>query len=142
VAWVRVGNQTQCDTHDPDGARLWGATAEPCPDCFRSAAVPLVDLSDEKPAAPPEGCIDGAARERSLTSIALFADGIGRELAAAKDADGKPNEARNIPEAVKMLDLAIRAHRAAGELTRVRERRDYVARLERTVKKLRGGGRN
>lgn len=132
MSWVLVGDRQQCSVHDPNGERLF-AKGQQCPGCVRARAsfIPTVDL-DDQPAAAPEGCLESTQRERQLTELALYAENIGRELSG-------PGNARHIPHAVKMLELAIRAYRSAGELAQVRERRDYVARLERQVKKLRGG---
>ncbi len=94
----------------------------------------LVDLADEAPTAAPDGCMATDQRERLLTEIATYADAQGRSLMSGETSDRKA--------AIKLLDVAVKAHRAAGELTRTRERKDYVRRLEATVRRLKGGGRN
>lgn len=133
MSWVLVGDRQRCEVHDPNGERLF-AKGQQCAECVRARTVfiPTVEVEDTTTQAAPEGCLPSTEREKTLTAIALYAEEVGRELAG-------PGEKRHIPHAVKMLELAIKAHRAAGELTRVRERRGYVAHLERQVKKLRGG---
>ena len=95
--------------------------------------VPRIETTtDEAAATAPDGCLSAVERERSLTQIAIYTEEIARSLS-------EPGADRDIPSAVRMFDVAIKAHRAAGEYTVVRERRNYVARLERTVARLRGG---
>lgn len=90
-------------------------------------------LTDEPPEPTPLDCLAAVEHERRLTSIAIYANELARELS------GQDNDDRSIPEAAKMFDVAIKAHRAAGDYTISRERKNYVARLERTVARLRGG---
>lgn len=142
VSWVDVGDRKRCTIHDETGSRLFGRL-EQCAECMRSP-IPVQSREmelDEQPAIAPDGCLTAVLRERTLTGIALFAEEVGREL-AAPETDANKSHRRNIPAAAKMLDLAIKAHRAAGEYSQTRERRDYVRRLERQVRKLRGGARN
>lgn len=134
MTWVPIpGDRILCDIHNHAFGRL-----EQCPDCLRIRLRPqVIDATEEKPAEPPEGCISAEVRERTLTAMAMYAEEIGRKLSA----DGPD---RHIPHAAKMFEVAIKAHRAAGEYGRTRDRKGYVVRLEKLVKQLRGGsgGRN
>ncbi len=130
MAWVTVGNRKQCTIHDELGARLFSST-EQCPDCVRTPTKRREALLDEPPEPTPADCLAAVEHERRLTAIAILATDTAKDLCTGED--------RNIPEAAKMFDVAIKAHRAAGDYTISRERKNYVARLERTVQRLRGG---
>jgi hypothetical protein len=131
VPWLPEGDGLRCDVHDQKFGRMGRCAA--ClskPVVAQEGGVAL----DELPAPAPAGCLTVVERERVLTAIAERAERVGWALADTDDDD-----LRNVPAGAKMLTIAITAHRAAGEYATTRERKDYVARLERQVRKLRGG---
>lgn len=130
MAWVpdaSDSNKQRCTVHDHAFGRL-----DQCVECLRAPRRRAEHETDEPPEPTPADCLAAIEHEKRLTAIAAYADGVARELCG-------PGDDRNIPAAAKMFDVAIKAHRAAGEYTISRERKNYVARLERTVARLRGG---
>jgi hypothetical protein len=133
VSWLPVGEKLRCDIHDRDGIRLFGKL-EQCHQCMVRTPPPATRIeaqTDEEAAPAPDGCISAVERERTLTQLAIYVEQKARDILDGADAC--------IPDAVKLLVACVSMHRAAGEYTVVRERRNYVARLERTVARLRGG---
>lgn len=118
-------------------------------ECLACAAAPdrseLVELAE--PIVPPKGCASSEQHERSFMRVARIAEEmVEKLLPPPRKRKGKGIDRRwgkvNFKAAAALLDVAIKATRAAAEHTATRERREHVRRLERRATALKSRGRN
>lgn len=130
MEWYRDGDQQRCRAHET--AFALSAT---CPDCDGIALnqlPPIVDTSYlDVPEPAPDGCLTSIDVERQLVAIATHANASARELLAGTW--------RGRILGVKLLDVAIKALRAASEHAGTRERRARIARMEKRRDRHRKG---
>lgn len=134
--WEQVGDKYRCLRHGV----IFGAL-ESCSQCVSTASsLSVYDLADEDdegiPA--PDGCATTEQHEREFTSLAAFAETQARKVAEGYGkARGRVRP--NPMGAMKILDTAIKARRAASALARAREDDALVMRLERRRQALQRG---
>ena len=116
--WVRDGEGYRCTKHE--------ASFKPphaCPKCVDDRGEQLdVEVDAPLPAAP-KACNTSEEHERELTAIAKFADAQARKVAKAKKGSQSV--------AVKWLELAVKARRAASNAATRREDEEIVRARER-----------
>jgi hypothetical protein len=132
MEWYRDGDQQHCRAH----GTVFALTAV-CPTC---SGVPLADLppvidtSAMREAVPaPAGCLSTIEIEQKLVTLAESASTSAREML-------KPSATwRSRSLGVKLLDVAIKALRAASDHASTRERRERIASLEKRSARHRKG---
>lgn len=128
-------------THDGQGYRctLHKKSFVPpasCPSCVDDRGKPL-DVELEAPLAdPPAGCHSTERHERELTAIATFAAKASRAIAKT----GKSSKTANA--AVKWMEIAVKALRAASAAAARREDEEIVRRRERRQRERERGAPN
>ena len=125
------GKQLICLRH-PDVAPF--GRRYTCSGCDSDPGKSLSEPIEPPAAPPPKGCITAEQREQQLTELADYIVEQGKKLCKGK---GSIDYAR----AAKLFEVAIRAHRAAGEYTQTRTRRAHVRWLQAARAKMHGGAR-
>lgn len=124
------GNRLQCEDH----GTTFGAL-EHCPQCPRGFEV----LTDAGRLAsletPPTGCKNGAEHEKWFTEISEYSEEQAKKFSESTCR-------LEVGAAAKMIEVAIKARKAAALFTYTRERRAHVERLKQHRKQMRRGGRN
>lgn len=141
--WVTEGDGYRCKPHGE-----FFKAPNSCSKCVDDHGEPFDAEVDAPLAAAPKGCESSLDHERELTAIAKFADARARELSQGKPAvrAGKGRKRQAAVEAqpalaVKMLDLAVKARRAAASAAVRREDEDTVRARERRQRARDRGGR-
>lgn len=134
--WEPVGaDQVRCRYHKV----TFEKGVEQCEKCLVDPPPELAqDDSVAQPEPPPSGCMTSHGQEKWLTDNALEIEKSAKKLLKGK---GRINYAT----AFKGFEVALKFLSKAQELTHTRERRVYVARLERAARALhrrRHGGTN
>ena len=119
TSWLPKGDGTllECSAHGETFSRLGS-----CPRCAENAPR-LPTTIDHEPVEAPVGCRSVQAHEERFTALAEAFE----EAAARHAADPKGN----LTNAARVLDVALKARRAAMELALQREDRAHVRWLER-----------
>lgn len=157
--WEPAANdRIRCTVHDVVFTKL-----EECRGCIAEPDTSDLHNADE-PVVTPKGCASLEDHERHFMQLAKFAEDLarkvvkpvpkprkrkeptvfvmrGKKLKPQDDAvEPEPKYGRiNYATACMLLDVAIKATRAAAEHTATRERRAHVKRLERYRIALRAG---
>ena len=155
MSWELVGDRRRCARHDVTFGAL-----ETCQDCKADPGTKPDDAGEPPLPQPPAGCRSGEEHERRLTALAEYAEQLAHETAdgtpapnVAKAKRGRAAKAKRAQQpaylvepnpslATKLLDVAIKAWRAAGEYTREREDAVRVSRLERLDRERRRSARS
>jgi len=139
VNWEPLdGDRIRCARHDV----IFRQGREICAKC-KTDPGPELELELDVPDAPPEGCLSSTELERRLTADAKDIETWARALVVLEDG-GKRKGRINYATAFKGYEVALKFYNAAQALNATRERRAYIARLERRQRALhrRRGGHN
>lgn len=130
VAWRMDAGGMLCEAH-----KQRFPVGHHCPDCHAPTPAALevaADLVISAPAdaivlPPPPGALTRDEHEVALCGIAQVAGDLGKKGSRMQHA-----------YRIRYLEVAIKAHRAAGELAGVREKSLTLVELERRYRRLRG----
>jgi hypothetical protein len=118
------GDRIRCTRHgETFGPR------EQCKGCGRDPGPELEDVDVQD--APPDGCRTSNDHERHLTETATLIEERAKKLLA-----GGGKGRINYATAFKGFEIALKYLTAAQSYTQTRERRAYIARLERRQRAL------
>ena len=129
TAWILEGEQRRCLRH----AELFGL-AEVCPGCVADPP-PTDDEFDEVATLPvaPTGCLDTGEVERRMVELADFSEKLARSTL-----EDESLMWHRFGAGTKLLEMAVKCLRAAGQYATTREQEIIIRRRMRELSAMAG----